>query len=149
MKKKQICAITGRLVWDNVGILREITGGEIKEEFSIISRLDQRKASHFLDDLYGGVFPYKRPNDSQKQVCIKNIWSRNLSEKKRDVMWLKKKKKKKKESLVNPFCIYLYIFFVSILSCIMQRDMICKVTDLARLFSHLYLLSMHGYYYVT
>ena len=40
------------------------------------------------DDLYGGIFPYKNLNDIQKQVCIKNILSKNISEKKRDVMWL-------------------------------------------------------------
>ena len=40
------------------------------------------------DDLYGGIFPYKNLNDNQKQVCIKNISSTNISDKKRDVMWL-------------------------------------------------------------
>ena len=40
------------------------------------------------DDLYGGFFPYKYLDEDQRQVCIKNILSKNLSEKKRDVMWL-------------------------------------------------------------
>ena len=40
------------------------------------------------DDLYGEIFPYKNLDDNQKQVCLKNILSKNLPEKKRDVMWL-------------------------------------------------------------
>ena len=35
------------------------------------------------DELYGGLFPYKNLDDDQKQVCIKNILNKNLSEKKR------------------------------------------------------------------
>ena len=37
------------------------------------------------DDLYGGIFPYRNLNDNQKQVCLKNIWTKNLPEKRRDV----------------------------------------------------------------
>ena len=40
------------------------------------------------EDLYGGIFPYKNLDESQKQVCLRNINGKNLSEKKRDVMWL-------------------------------------------------------------
>ena len=51
IEKEQTCAIKGRLMWDNLGLLREITGEEIKEEFFIIS-LDQRKAFDFLSREY-------------------------------------------------------------------------------------------------
>ena len=40
------------------------------------------------NDLYGDIFPYKYLDDAEKQVCLKNIRSKTISEKKRDVMWL-------------------------------------------------------------
>lgn len=38
--------------------------------------------SIICEDLYGGTFPYRNLSDAQKQVCVKNILSKNISEKK-------------------------------------------------------------------
>ena len=51
IEKEQTCAIKGRLMWDNLATLRDITGGGIKEGFFIIS-LDQKKAFDFLSREY-------------------------------------------------------------------------------------------------
>lgn len=40
------------------------------------------------DEIYGGVFPYKNLDASEAQVCINNVFSKNISENKRDTMWL-------------------------------------------------------------
>ena len=51
IEKEQTCAIKGRLMWDNLGILRELTSGNIKEEFYVVG-LDQRKAFDFISREY-------------------------------------------------------------------------------------------------
>uniref|UniRef100_A0A8C5ATY5 Reverse transcriptase domain-containing protein n=1 Tax=Gadus morhua TaxID=8049 RepID=A0A8C5ATY5_GADMO len=51
VEKEQTCAIRGRLMWDNLGLLRDITSGNLKDEFFLIS-LDQKKAFDYISREY-------------------------------------------------------------------------------------------------
>ena len=51
VEKEQTCAIRGRLMWDNLVLLRDITSGNLKDEFFLIS-LDQKKAFDYISREY-------------------------------------------------------------------------------------------------
>lgn len=51
IEREQTCAIKGRSMWDNLGILRDITSNTAGEEFFIIG-LDQKKAFDFISREY-------------------------------------------------------------------------------------------------
>lgn len=44
--------------------------------------------SKVSENYYGGFFPNKHLDETESQVFIKNIFSKNLSESKQDMMWL-------------------------------------------------------------